>query len=91
MDLMHTIAMHCPEEVYTMIGCYDESETELTSCINCVSEWLQLGIKCDGLDGDYESCNEVCLPQCDQEVIGAFECGLGYLPCNPLEVYLGAE
>ena len=91
MELMLTIATHCPEEVSAMIECYNGFAVELMSCNKCVSEGLQFGKECDGLDEDYASCNQVCLPQCDQEVLGAFECSLGYLPCYPMEVYLGAE
>ena len=38
MELMLTIATHCPEEVSAMIECYNGFAVELMSCNKCVSE-----------------------------------------------------
>ena len=79
---MDNIAMKCTDEMIAMVDCY-VNPTEMKTCVNCIwGTFEEDGMDCDNLQEDYASCSDVCDSQCDEAVLGVYQCGLELLPCG---------
>ena len=74
----------------TLDQCYGGDEGQLADCFHCIFVGFQVtGFSCEELNADYEHCSDVCLPQCDEAVLGLYQCGKVFLPCD--DVYGSPE
>lgn len=80
---MNKIAGKCPGEMFAMVDCYHGNEYQMITCVNCIwGTFEKDGMDCDNLQEDYVSCSEDCDSQCDEAVLGVYQCGLELLPCG---------
>ena len=71
----------------TLGQCYGEDQVQMVDCINCIYEGFQItDFSCEELDVDYERCGDVCLSQCNEALIGLYQCGKAFLPCDDPEM-----
>lgn len=83
-NIIEAIIQGCPDAIAAVSACYDDSEADIMTCVNCA--WEGLTASTDGIpactddldeqmQADYAECSDVCKTECDEQVLSLYACG----------------